>query len=80
MPDKTKETIDPVKERVQIYIPKDSESKDPNLFVGHNGINYILPKGKSSLVPPEVAAEIMRSRKAVETQDMHIDEMLNASK
>lgn len=67
-------------ERVEVFIPRGSETDDPNVFVGLNGVNYILPRGKKSMVPPEVAAEIMRSRKAVERQDENIEEMLNASK
>lgn len=67
-------------ERVELFIPRGSDTDDPNLFIGINGINYILPKGKKSMVPPEVAAEYYRSRKAVERQDENIEEMLNASK
>lgn len=60
----------------EIYIPKGAANDDPNMFVGHNGVNYILPKGKTSKVPPNVAAEIRRSLKAQERMDEHIDEML----
>ena len=63
----------------EIYIPKGAANDDPNLFVGHNGVNYILPKGKTSKVPAAVAAEIKRSIKAQETQDEHIDEMLKGA-
>ena len=47
--------------RVEIFIPRQSDREDPNLFVGINGVNYLLPKGKSSVVPPHVAAEYKRS-------------------
>ena len=60
----------------EIYIPKGAANDDPNLFVGHNGVNYILPKGKTSKVPAAVAAEIKRSIKAQEMQDERIDKML----
>ena len=60
----------------EIYIPKGAANDDPNMFVGHNGVNYVLPKGKTSKVPANVAAEIKRSLRAQERMDEHIDEML----
>ena len=65
---------------VEVYIPKGAANDDPNLFVGHNGVNYILPRGKTSKVPAAVAAEIKRSTKAQEKQDENIDKMLGTNK
>jgi hypothetical protein len=53
-------------ERVKVTIPRARPDEDPNLFIGVNGVNYILPKGKTSEVPPEVAYEIERSQAAVD--------------
>ena len=66
--------------RVEVFIPKGYANDEPNLFVSVNGVNYLLPKGKKSLVPAHVAAEIERSKKAAEVQDEKIDQMLEASK
>ena len=66
--------------RVEIFIPKGNANDEPNLFVGVNGKNYLLPKGKKSLVPPEVAYEVNRSIEAQERLDETIDKMLEASK
>ena len=55
--------------RVEVLIPRGGEREDPNLFVGLNGTGYLLPKGKKSLVPPEVAAEIARSERARDALD-----------
>lgn len=66
--------------RVEVFIPKGAANDDPNFFVSVNGVNYLLPKGKKSKVPPEIAAEIERSQKAQEEMDNHIDEMLEAAK
>lgn len=53
--------------REKIYIPRAAHSKDdPNLVVGFNGKLYVLPKGKESEVPAEVAAEIRRSWRAAD--------------
>ena len=46
---------------VEIFIPRGSDRDDPNHFIGINGVNYLLPKGKSSTVPEHVAAEYRRS-------------------
>lgn len=55
--------------RVEIFIPRAGANEDPNLFVSINGVNYLLPKGKTSLVPPHVKAEIERGRKAEAAAD-----------
>lgn len=66
--------------RVNVFIPRGASNEDPNLFVSVNGVNYILPRGKESLVPPHVAYEIERAAKAKEACDRRIDEMLNSNK
>ncbi|MBR2871012.1 MAG: hypothetical protein IKB98_06540 [Clostridia bacterium] len=61
------------KELVDLYIPRTSNSTDPNFFIGINGKNYILPRGKTSKVPKEVADEYNRAVRAqnryAETED-----------
>ena len=69
-----------MEERVEIFIPRGADREDPNLFVGINGVNYLLPRGKKSKVPVEVAEEINRSLEAQAILDQHVDEMLAASK
>ena len=75
-----KNTASAQETRVEIFIPKGNANDEPNLFVGVNGKNYLLPKGKKSLVPPEVAYEVNRSIEAQERLDATIDKMLEASK
>ena len=76
-----KETNTEAKEakKVEIFIPKGYANEDPNLFISVNGVNYLLPRGKKSLVPPAVAAEYERSVRAQQTLDEHKDEMLEGS-
>ena len=50
--------------RIEVFIPRGGDRADPNFFVGINGVNYLLPRGKSSLVPQAVAGEIARGEKA----------------
>ena len=76
----SRETPAVKKELVEVFVMKGNANDEPNLFVGINGVNYLLPRGKTSSVPPAVAAEIIRSGKAQEVMDEHIDQMLEASK
>lgn len=66
--------------REDIFIPRGAANDDPNLYVSINGVNYVLPKGKTSNVPKFVADEIRRSWKAQEIFDQHREAMLEASK
>lgn len=52
--------------RVEVFIPRGGDRADPNFFVGINGVNYLLPRGKKSMVPAAVAEEIKRSEKAAD--------------
>lgn len=66
----TEQTAADVNKRVSIYIPKgESKRDDPNLFVGVNGMNFILPRGKTSSVPAFVADEIKRALEAEDAYD-----------
>lgn len=70
----------PVDDRVEVFIPKGYANDDPNFLVSVNGVNYVLPRGKKSLVPPHIAFEIELSKKAQERLDENIEQMLEASK
>lgn len=67
-------------EKVEIFVPRGYANDEPNLMIGVNGVNYLLPRGKSSLVPSFVAEEFKRSQRAQEALDKRVDEMLEASK
>ena len=57
----------------EIFIDRAAANEEPNLFVSVNGYNCLLPKGKTSLVPKSVAAEIRRARKAQQKLDATVD-------
>ena len=63
-------------EKVEAFVPKGYVNEEPNLFVSVGGVNYLLPRGRTSLVPPEVAYELERSRKAQEDLDRKISRLL----
>ena len=67
-------------DRVDVYIPRGYANDDPNFFVSVNGVNYLLPKGKTSKVPLHIKEEIERSMKAQEIMDERINQMEDNSK
>lgn len=67
-------------DRVEVYIPRISGNTDPNLVIVINGKNYVLPRGKKSLVPKAVAAEYERSVKAQHKVDNAIFDMVEQAK
>ena len=75
-----KPTEAPKDNRVELFVPKGYANDDPNLFISVNGVNYLLPRGKKSVVPDFVAAEFYRSQSAAEKRDEKIEQMLEASK
>ena len=62
-------------ERVELCIPRDPSDENQNLFIGINGVNYILPKGQTSKVPKFVADEYHRSKDAEAAQAANIDKL-----
>lgn len=69
-----------VEDRVDVYIPRGNTNEEPNFFVSVNGVNYLLPKGKTSKVPAHIKDEVERAQRAQERLDATIDKMLEASK
>ena len=63
-------------EKGEVFVPKGYVNEEPDLFVSVGGVNYLLPRGRTSLVPPEVAYELERSRKAQEDLDRKISRLL----
>lgn len=70
-------TVDDGKE--DLFIPRGGQNEDPNVFISVNGVNYLLPKGKTSRVPHFVANEYRRAQAAEARLNETIDELLEAS-
>ena len=66
--------------RIEVFIPRGGDRADPNLFVGINGVNYLLPRGKKSMVTPAVAEEIARGERAAERMYESMAVMKNTGK
>lgn len=55
---------------VELRVPRAAGNDDPNVFISINGVNYLLPRGKTVKVPSFVAWEYERAQKA---QDEYFD-------
>lgn len=80
MSTENKTTEAPKDDKVEIFVPKGYANDEPNLLISVNGVNYLLPKGKTSKVPKHIAEEFYRSQKAQTKMDERIDKMQEASK
>ena len=57
-------TIKAATDRVDISLPRAHFGEEASQFVGINGVSYIVPKGKTVNVRPEVAEELRRAETA----------------
>ena len=67
-------------EYVDLFIDKGYANDEPNFFISVNGKNFLLPKGKTSKVPPYVKEEYDRSRRAQQTLDERSEALLEKAK
>ena len=67
-------------DRVELFIPRTSGNTDPNEVIVINGKNYVMPKGKTSLVPKAVAEDWERKKRAQYKVDNAIFEMVEQAK
>ncbi|MBQ1233664.1 MAG: hypothetical protein IIX86_09045 [Clostridia bacterium] len=74
------EKIENVEERVPIYIERAKPNEDPNFYVSINFKTFLLPRGKTSMVPRYVYDEIMRSRSAENKYEETVDNLKAMSK
>lgn len=65
----------PADDRVDLFIPRGQANDEPNLLISINGVNYLLPKGKTSRVKQCVADEYYRAVRAQERYDRKVSEM-----
>ncbi len=71
-------STDKTNQRVEVFVPRGPIHDEPNLFVAVNGVSYLLPRGKASMVPQCVATELELSRKAQEIRDRNMEAMLGS--
>ena len=64
------------KNLVDLHIPRGYANDEPNFLISVNGKNYVLPKGKTSKVPPAVKYEYDRAVRAQEKLDETTEKLL----
>lgn len=64
---------------VDLFVPRAQGNEDPNLIISINGKTWLLPKGKTSQVPPMVKAEYDRAMRAAESYEQTRERLLGAS-
>lgn len=67
-------------EYVDLFIDKGNVNDEPNQFISVNGKNYLVPKGKTSKVPPCVKEEYERSRRAQAALDAKSEALIEKAK
>ena len=65
--------------KVKLFVPRGAANDEPNLLIIVNGKNYLLPRGKESEVPEEVAYEYNRAQRAQAKLDETIDKLKEAA-
>ena len=65
---------------VDLFIPKGYANDEPNEYISAFGKNYLLPKGKTTKVPPCVKYEYERSLRAQEALDAKSEALLEKAK
>lgn len=68
-------TVDPALEMVDVFVERDPSDENPNLIIGINGKNWVMPRGETSCVPRYVADEYKRAREAQYKADKTVNEM-----
>ena len=68
--------VKPNIERVELFVPKGFMDSSPNYLIAVNGKNYVIPKGKTVMVPKFVKAEYDRACAAMDMQDERREELL----
>lgn len=73
---KVQEAVLSADERVDLFVDKGYANDEPYVIIAINGVNYQLPRGKTSKVPKFVADEYYRGRKAHQALDERVEKML----
>lgn len=76
----TEKATEEQKGYVDLFIPKGYANDEPNEYISSFGKNYVLPKGKTSKVPPHVKYEYERSQRAQEAFDANAEKLLEKAK
>lgn len=66
---------DPAFDMVELFVDRDPSDENPDILIGINGKNWVMPRGEASVVPRYVADEYKRSVAAQYKADKTAKEM-----
>ena len=67
-------------ERVPVFIPRGLPNDEPNFYISINDVDYLLPRGETSYVPPHVAKRIERHYRAENQYERKKNELIDRTK
>ena len=71
----TTASVNPAEELVDMFVDRDPSDDNPNLVIGFNGKNYVMPRGEVSRVPKYIKEEYERSKRAQYKADKTVAQM-----
>ena len=71
----SKKSANPDEELVDMFVDRDPSDDNPNLVIGFNGKNYVMPRGEVSRVPKYIKEEYERSKRAQYKADKTVAQM-----
>lgn len=71
----TEETVTSDDGLVDLFVDRDPSDDNPNVVIGFNGKNYVMPRGEVSRVPKCIKDEYERSKRAQYKADKTVAEM-----
>ena len=71
----TTASVNPAEELVDMFVDRDPSDDNPNLVIGFNGKNYVMPRGEVSRVPKYIKEEYERSKRAQYKADKTVAHM-----
>ena len=60
---------------VDLFVDRDPSDDNPNVVIGFNGKNYVMPRGEVARVPKYIKEEYERSKRAQYKADKTVAQM-----
>ena len=71
----TEETVTSGDGLIDLFVDRDPSDDNPNVVIGFNGKNYVMPRGEVSRVPKYIKDEYERSKRAQYKADKTVAEL-----
>lgn len=71
----TEDTVTSGDGLIDLFVDRDPSDDNPNVVIGFNGKNYVMPRGEVSRVPKYIKDEYERSKRAQYKADKTVAEL-----